>query len=58
MENDSMTQPVFDANTRSIAERKIKGALDARIQKFDNKLAEHHSQFVKAGAVGGSGHHT
>jgi hypothetical protein len=51
-----MTQPVFEANTRSIAERKIRGALDARLQKFGNKLAQLHSQFVKAGAVGGSGH--
>src|SRR5215469_14487789 len=56
MENDSMTQPVFDANTRSIAERKTKVVLDARIQKFGNTLAELHSQFVKAGEVGGNGH--
>jgi hypothetical protein len=49
-----MTQSEFDANTRSIAERKVKGTLADRQQKFGYKLADLHSQFVKAGGTGGS----
>lgn len=51
-----MTLPKFDANTRNIAERKIKGALGDRQQKFGYILAGLHSQAVKAGGAGGSAH--
>ena len=52
----SLTQSEFDANTRSIAKRKVKGALADRQQKFGYKLADLHSQFVKAGVAGSSAH--
>ncbi|MGH7933610.1 MAG: hypothetical protein ACREQN_10645 [Candidatus Binataceae bacterium] len=51
-----MTQTAFDAKTRSIAERKIKGTLGDRQQKFVYVLADLHSQAVKAGGAGGSAH--
>src|SRR5258708_29660466 len=46
----------FDSHAQSIAERKIKAALDAREKQFAYVLAGLHSQAVKNGAVGGSGH--
>jgi hypothetical protein len=51
-----MTLPTFDANTRSIAERKVKGTLGDHQQKFGYRLADLHSQFAKAGGIGGSAH--
>jgi hypothetical protein len=48
--------PMTEAGIRSIAERKIEGALTDRMQKFGYGLADLHSQFVKTGGAGGSGH--